>query len=179
MKAGLATAMMFAAVVTGVGQAHAAVYNWSYQDASNSGNGTLATSGTGSPYFNIDGISGVFNGRSIYLLLTPGFCCGSLASDNYLYTSGDSLLDGRGLAFNTMQGPNYYYYSIAFANDDGYALTTLAGNVTYNGTFTATPNLGSGSPTPEPASICMVLAGFAGLLAAIRQRPRSAGHLFG
>jgi len=179
MKARLTMAFVFAAFVTCVTQARATVYNWSYQDASNSGSGTLTTADASSPspYVTIEFMSGVFNGLSISTLLDPGFCCGPLSNDNYLYTSvGGALLDGHGLAFNTStsDGSNYYYYSIAFANNDGYAVTTLNNTVTFNGTFTAAQQLGSGSPTPEPASTGMVLAGFAGLFTLLRRRRRSA-----
>jgi hypothetical protein len=176
MKARLTMAVMFAALVTCVTQARATVYDWSYQDASNSGSGTLTTSDAGSPYVTIEFMSGVFDGRSISTLVSPGFCCGPLPSDNYLYTSGGALLDGKGLAFNTSDGSNYYYYSIAFANNDGYAVTTITDSVTINGTFTATPQLGVGSPVPEPASAGMVLAGFAGLFTLLARARRSAAH---
>ena len=83
-------AFVFAAFVTCVTQARATVYNWSYQDASNSGSGTLTTADASSPspYVTIEFMSGVFNGLSISTLLDPGFCCGPLSNDNYLYTSG-------------------------------------------------------------------------------------------
>ena len=157
MRVRLAVGIVFAASLTCLTQASATQYDWTYGgDGHHSGSGTLTTAGATSP-FTITDITGTFDGSSIAFLQGPGDCCGNTLNDNLLYSPPSNLLDRGGLAFeSSVETAFQIYFNSA---DNAYSVEDINEVITFGGTFTATPQLGSPAPVPEPSSLASVAIG--------------------
>lgn len=121
----------------------------------------VATQVGGQTAFSVIGITGDINGSAI---VAPAGSYG-----NY-FTTGPAFLDGTGLRFFTAAGSDVRF-SFQDAPVSQYRLTTFTPGAT--GFVTATSSA-IAAAVPEPASWAMMLAGFGGLGAMLRQRRRLA-----
>ena len=158
----LSTAAIAGALIaTGIPQAKATVYDWSFSGAalggaSATGSGTLTATGASSP-FTMTAITGTFNGIAITGVAPPGTCCFAFPpfNDNLVFVPGP-FLDTNGIGFNTNDGI-LNGVTIFFNGPPAppYGFRTSA-RIFGNGTFTLTA-------IPEPSTWALMALGF-GLL---------------
>jgi hypothetical protein len=157
----LATALAIAA------PASAKVFDFSYAGPGIDAAGTFTTTNTpdADGFYTITSIEGTRNGVSM-TLLPPGTYPADGPNDN-LVQPGTNMVDFGGVSFSTDQDYNVYQptanvYDECFAGCDA-----LPGNDVVLTSFSVTA-------VPEPAAWALMLAGVAGVGAAVRSRRRSA-----
>jgi hypothetical protein len=148
----LAAAGGLAAAVVFGGAAQAEVWDFSYSGGGETGSGTFITGAVGSPYA-ITGISGTADGSTITGLSSYA------GADQLLYTVGAYYADFGGVSFATAAGIDFNLTNYP----DGFNNITNS-MVNPSGVPCCTVSIDmSVTPVPEPATLAMMLLGFAGL----------------
>ena len=155
------------------GQAKAnAFYNWSLLIPTTS-TGFVAGSGAFSTAMPISGqtllstFTGVFDGIAITALLTPG----TIGSNDNLVSNTQFYLDGNGVSFSLASAdPATGSDTVNLYADSTRGYTTIDSSVGYSKTGFA---YASATSVPEPASMTLMIAALAGLVAVrFRRDPR-------
>jgi len=141
-------------------------YDWSFTGGE-SGSGTITVSSAGDS--NVVAFSGTFNGSAIAF---SGYDChvtNGLCTDNVLFAAEPILLDGNGIAFNTLEGRTIgiFWNGVSYTAEDA----GPSGVTDWNGNFAL---------TPLPAALPLFATGLAGLgLFGWRRKRKGAGSLKG
>ncbi len=138
--------------------AHATVFDFSFDDGADSGSGQFVAT-AGPSIYTVTGITGTVDGSAITGLSTYG------VADQLLYEPAP-YVDHRGIAFSAASGLDYNLFTTAGVNE------LCASNVYAScGGSDGVPTAFSvtfASGVPEPAAWALMLVGFGGLGAALR-----------